>query len=140
MSAQELVAAQAEGRSLMVPAALPPNLGGRHPTTAFDIQVEERRAVCPAGQVNTQCSRLVEQATGKVTFRFEWGSHCPECPMRARCVAPGQPHRSLVVGEHHSALPARRREQTTPTFLVVMNLKTGAEMNHERHETCENKA
>ena len=37
VSAQELVAAAAEGRSLMGPAALPPNPGGRHPTTAFDI-------------------------------------------------------------------------------------------------------
>ena len=127
VSAQELVAAAAEGRSLMGPAALPPTLGGRHPTTAFDIQVEQRRAVCPDGQVSTQCSRLVEQATGKVTFRFEWGSHCTECALRTQCVAPGQPHRSLVVGEHHSALQARRREQTTPAFLAAMKHRNAIE-------------
>jgi hypothetical protein len=30
----------------------------------FHIQVEERRAVCPAGKVSTQCSRLEAAATG----------------------------------------------------------------------------
>ena len=39
---------------------------------AFQVRVEERRAICPAGKQSTQCSRLEEEKTGKVSYRFEW--------------------------------------------------------------------
>ena len=71
---------------LIGPAVAPHHNGGRHTTEAFDIQVEERKAICPAGKENTQCSRSEEQATGKVTYRFEWSMPCAECPFRERCV------------------------------------------------------
>src|SRR5438094_9985350 len=37
----------------------------------FDVKVEQRRAFCPAGKESTQCSRLVEKQSGKVSYRFE---------------------------------------------------------------------
>ena len=65
------MAAQAEGRSLIGPAAAAPhNNGGRYTAEEFQIEVAQRRAICPAGQENTQCSRLEEHATGKVAYRF----------------------------------------------------------------------
>jgi transposase len=128
VSAEKLAVAQAEGRSLIGPAAAAPhNNGGRYTTEDFDIQVEERKAICPAGQENPQCSRLEEQATGKVTYRFEWSTHCADCPFRERCVGPEQKHRTLVVGEHHSALQARRREQKTEAFGQAMKHRNGIE-------------
>jgi transposase len=128
VSAEKLVAAQAEGRRLIGPAAAAPhNNGGRYTTEAFQIAVEQRRALCPAGHENTQCSRLEEQATGKVTYRFEWSTHCAACPLRERCVGPEQTHRTLVVGEHHSALQARRREQKTEAFVQEMKHRNGIE-------------
>ena len=36
--------------------------------------------------------------------------------MRVRCVTGAQAHRTLVVGEHHEALQARRQEMKTPEF------------------------
>ena len=128
VSAEKLAAAQAAGRSLIGPAAAAPhNNGGRYTTEDFDIQVEQRQAICPAGKASTQCSRLEEQATGKVSYRFEWSTHCADCPLRERCVGPEQPHRSLVVGEHHSALQARRREQKTEAFAQAMKHRNGIE-------------
>jgi transposase len=128
VSAEKLVEAQAEGRSLIGPAASAPNNnGGRYTTEDFDIKVEERQAICPAGKPNTQCSRLEEQATGKVTYRFEWSTHCADCPLRERCVGPEQKHRTIVVGEHHSALQARRREQKTEAFAKEMKHRNGIE-------------
>jgi len=32
----------------------------------FQIQVEQRSALCPGGHASTQCSRLAEEKTGKV--------------------------------------------------------------------------
>ena len=128
VSAEKLAEAQADGRSLIGPAASAPhNNGGRYTTEDFQIEVEQRQAICPAGKANTQCSRLEEQATGKVTYRFEWSTHCADCPLRERCVGPEQQHRTIVVGEHHSALQARRQEQKTEAFAQEMKHRNGIE-------------
>jgi hypothetical protein len=73
VSAQKLVQAQAEGRELIGPAQPAPQKDGRFTIEDFQINVEERQAICPAGKLNTQCSRLEEEATGKVNYRFEFG-------------------------------------------------------------------
>jgi hypothetical protein len=117
VSAQELARAAAEGRELIGPAApVPDNNEGRFTTEKFQVNVEQRQAVCPAGKLNTQCSRLVEQQTGRVSFRLEWSTHCADCPLRQQCVAPKQKHRAIVVGEHHTLLQGRRQEQRTAEF------------------------
>jgi hypothetical protein len=128
VSAQELARAAAEGRELIGPApAAADNNEGRFTTEQFQINVEERQAVCPAGKLNTQCSRLEEKQSGRVSFRFEWSTHCADCPLRQQCVAPKQKHRMLVVGEHHSALQARRQEQQTEAFKQRMKHRNGIE-------------
>jgi hypothetical protein len=128
VSAEKLAEAQVEGRSLIGPAAAAPhNNGGHYTTEDFQIQVEQRQAICPAGKQNTQCSRLEEHATGQVTYRFEWSTHCADCPLRERCIGPQQKHRSLVVGEHHSALQSRRLEQKTEAFAQEMKHRNGIE-------------
>lgn len=128
VSAQELARAAAEGRELIGPApAAADNNEGRFTTEKFQIDVEQRQAVCPAGKLNTQCSRLEEKQTGKVSFRFEWSTHCADCPLRQQCVAPKQRHRTIVVGEHHSVLQARRQEQQTHEFKQRMKHRNGIE-------------
>jgi hypothetical protein len=128
VSAQELARAAAEGRELIGPApAVADNTEGRFAPEKFQIHVEERKAVCPAGKTNTQCSRLVEGKSGKVQFRFEWSTHCAGCSLRQQCVAPKQRHRIVEVGEHHSALQARRQEQQTEDFKKRMKHRNGIE-------------
>jgi hypothetical protein len=41
---------------------------------AFDIRIRERKAVCPAGKTSTNCSKLSEEKSGKVTYRFEFAA------------------------------------------------------------------
>lgn len=116
VSAQRLAQAQAEGRELIGPAQPSPKKEGRFSVEDFQIQVEARKAVCPAGQESTQCSRLEEQDTGKVSFRFEWSTHCHGCPLREQCLGKDQRHRTVVVGQYHTHLQARRQEQQTREF------------------------
>lgn len=128
VSAQELARAAAEGRELIGPAPpVPNNNDGRFRTEQFQINVEQRQAVCPAGKLNTQCSRLEEKQNGRVSFRFEWSTHCADCPLRAQGVAPQQKHRMIVVGEHHSGLQARRQEQQTDAFKQRMKHRNAIE-------------
>jgi len=128
VSAREIVQAGEEGRQLMGPA--PPAPAPRNKAFSaedFQVRVEERRAVCPAGKPSTQCSRLEEEKTGKVAYRFEWSWECSDCPLRERCVGQGQRHRSLVVGEHHTVLQNRRREMKTPEFKQAMKKRNAIE-------------
>jgi hypothetical protein len=128
VSAAEPAQAQAGGRELIGPApAAPDHVQGRYTTDRFEIDVERRQAACPARHVNTQCSRLEEKQTGKVSYRFEGSTHCENCPLRAPCLAPDQKHRSLVVGAHHTAPQARRREQVTPEFEQRMKHRNAIE-------------
>lgn len=127
-SGAELVRAEAEGRELKGPMAPPPTKEGRISSEAFDVSVAGRRAVCPAGQTSTNCSRLEEQKTGSVTYRFEWNKAlCGDCPQRSRCLGPGQFHRTLVVGQHHDRIQARRQEQKTAAFRTDMQHRNGIE-------------
>jgi transposase len=129
ISAEKLVEAQVEGRELIGPApGAPNNNEGRFTSEAFQVQVQQREAICPAGHKNSQCSRLAEQATSRVCYRFEWDTDtCARCPMRSQCIKAEHKHRSLVVGEHHTALQGRRCEQRTPAFLKRMHHRNGIE-------------
>lgn len=128
VSAEKLAEAQAEGRVLMGPAqAAPPNKDGRYTTADFDIRVEERKAICPAGRSSTQCSRLEDQKSKRVSYRFEWSWECANCRLRGKCVAPEQKHRMIQVSEYHTALQARRKEQQTEAFAKEMKHRNGIE-------------
>ena len=131
VSGQLLAEAQAEGRQLLGPAQ-PPAQNGKSAfkSDAFQIQVEQRRAVCPGGHASTQCSRLEEEKTGKVSYRFEWSTHCKDCSLRAQCVPDGQSHRTLVVGQHHTPLQARRQEMKTEAFQQKMKQRNAIEGTH----------
>ena len=127
VSAQKLVQAQAEGRELMGPAQPAPQKDGRFTVEDFQINVEERTAICPAGKTNPQCSRLVEESTGKVSYRFEFSTQCHDCALRGQCLGKDQRHRTLVVGEHHTLLQARRQEQQTDAFKQRMKHRNAIE-------------
>jgi hypothetical protein len=127
VSAQKLAEAQAQGRELIGPAQPAPQKDGRFTTEDFQVNVQERTALCPAGKTNTQCSRLEAEATGKVSYRFEFGFHCHDCPLRGQCLGKDQRHRTLVVGEHHTLLQARRQEQQTEGFKQRMKHRNGIE-------------
>ncbi len=129
ISAEKLVAAAAEGRELIGPAPAPANNNdGRFTSESFQVEVEQRRATGPAAHPNTQCSRLEEQATGKVSYRLGWDpATCTACPLRDQCIKAEHKHRPLVVGEHHTALQTRRQEQRTPGFKQRMKHRNGIE-------------
>jgi transposase len=116
VSAQKLAQAQQEGQEIIGPAQASPKKEGRFSVEDFQICVEERKAICPAGKENTQCSRLEEEGTGKVSFRIEFGTHCHDCPLSQQCLGKDQRHRTIVVGEHHTHLQARRVEQRSQSF------------------------
>ena len=130
VSAQTLKDAADEGRELLGPALESPTNGKAFKSDAFDVHVENRKATCPGGRCSSNCSRLEAKATGTVSYRFEWGRQCQECPLKGQCLGKDQAHRTLVVGEHHSYLQERRREQKTKPFQAQMHQRNAIEGTH----------
>lgn len=128
VSSDAMHQAKTEGRELRGPAPASPDRGKVFTIEAFDVHVEERYAVCPAGQRSSNCSRLEAQSTGKVDFRIEWSKAvCLTCPLQTQCVSVGQRHRTIVVGDLHSLLQERRREMQTKAFKQEMRRRNGIE-------------
>src|SRR6266702_4271864 len=127
ISAEALARAEKENRELLGPAQPSAHKENVFGAEGFDVKVEQRRAFCPAGKESTQCSRLVEKQSGKVSYRFEWSWQCHGCQWREKCVGTNQRHRTLVVGQYHTLLQKRRREQNTPLFVERMKIRNGIE-------------
>lgn len=127
ISAERLAQVHAEGRQLIGPAQPAPKKEGRFSVEDFQVFVEDRRAVCPAGQTSTQCSRLEEAESHKVSYRFEFSTHCHGCGLRQQCLGKDQRHRTITVGEYHTHLQARRAEQRTEAFKAKARRRNGIE-------------
>jgi transposase len=127
VSAAAIAEARAQGWELLGPAQPSAATGPGYRAEEFVVDVAARVATCPAGEASTQCSRLEEAASGKVKYRFEWSWKCRECAQQDACVGRNQAHRSLVVGEHHDVLQARRREMKTDAFAGLMNRRAAIE-------------
>jgi len=127
VSAQAIIDARKDGCDLAGPAQEPGSKNKTFKSDAFDVDVENRRAVCPAGKTSSNCSRLQEKSSGKVSFRFEWGSQCVACLLKDQCVSPGQDHRTLCVSENHTVLQERRRLQKTEAFAIRMRQRNAIE-------------
>lgn len=130
LSAAKLVEAQAQGRELIGPIqGAPRRTEGAYTMEDFAVEVEKRHAVCPAGKDNDQCSSLDDTKGGRARqYRLEWNqSTCGECSLRGRCLGKGQRHKTIVVGEHHTALQRRRLEQKTESFRQRMRHRAAIE-------------
>jgi transposase len=130
VAAKAIRQATEEGRELVGPAFPAVNHGKELKSDAFDVDVANRLAICPAGHANTNCSRLEEKSTGIVTYRYEWGGKrgpCADCPLKSKCVSKGQSHRTLLVGEDHAYLQQRRREMETEEFKQRMKHRNAIE-------------
>jgi len=124
-----LAEAQQQGRELIGPARPSVNASGKDlfDANAFDVDIANRKAICPAGHESCQCSRLENQQTDQVDYRFEWAGLCDICELQSQCTRSRSGRRMLVVGEHHDLLQQRRREMQTDEFKERMHQRNGIE-------------
>jgi len=127
-SGEVLAEAAQENRQVHGPIQSAPQRANRYSAEDFDVDIDRRITVCPAGKASSHCSRLEEDATGKVNYRFEWNNTlCQACEHRARCLGANQRHRTLLVGQHHQHTQARRREMKSADFKERMYPRNGVE-------------
>lgn len=90
--------------------------GNEFDAESFDVDAANRKAVCPVGHENRQCSLIHDSHKGAVYLRYEWAGLCDECSLRKQCTKSRNGRRILVVGIHHDLLQARRRQMKTEEF------------------------
>ncbi|MCX5792643.1 MAG: transposase [Elusimicrobia bacterium] len=129
VSGPSMAKASAEGFTLMGPA-LPSAKRGVYPSEAFEVNVERRSAVCPAGKTSTQCARMKAAKTGRITYRFEWVGCCDGCNLKAECLHKGERGRMLRVNEHHTFSQTRWQLMRTAEFKKDMHHRNGIEGTH----------
>lgn len=128
ISDDTLAQADQAGQVLMGPARPSGNSSGTLFTAEdFEVSVADRQAICPAGHASTQCSRLENEQTGQVNYRFEWSSQCDGCALQPQCTNARNGRRMLVVGQHHDHLQRRRRQMQTQAFQEAMKQRNGIE-------------
>ena len=109
------------------PSASRVRLAKEYRIEAFDISITECKALCPDGKTSTNCSKLTEEKSGKVNYRFEFGNQCHSCPHKAACVPSALPHRTILVGAYHEELQQRRRDQQSEEFQLRMHQRNAIE-------------
>jgi transposase len=83
----------------------------------FQLDLERRTAICPAGHAGTAKDFVGKGDSGDrgTTFTFQ-KQHCRVCPLKARCVTGKQQQRFLAVRETYPRLQQARAEQHTAAF------------------------
>lgn len=127
VSDDTLAEAQEEDRELVGPARSSINNCKGFDTDQFDIDIDARSAICPAGKRSKHCSLIKDSYQGTSYYRFEWGSHCDTCELQKSCTSGKSGRRIVSVGIHHDLLQKRRREMKTEGFQKRMQQRNGIE-------------
>lgn len=120
-SGANLKALQDAGASTVIKTQRDINTWGGFSKSAFDIDLDNKKATCPAG-VTTAI--IASKKDGSVEFRFP-AETCARCPLRPRCTTSNDPHigRRVRVGPHEKLLAETRAQQKTDEFKAIYNGK-----------------
>jgi len=93
----------------------------------FDIDFENRRAVCPAGKSSISWIK-VSKPRSNAAYHVYFGIQCRSCPyFVSRVCARQRRGRQLTVNRYHDAIQARRCEAQTEAFHQEMHIRKAVE-------------
>jgi transposase len=124
-----LTQAEQNGIELLGPTRPDPHKGAYN-SDAFHVDVDKRQAVCPQGNLSSQCSRIKDNYQGTEYYRIEWASQCDHCPVQRQCTNSKSGRRTLVVGVRHDLVEQRRKDMKEAGFSKSMHPRNGIEGTH----------
>src|SRR5258706_298713 len=132
ISGDNLVSSTARGVQLLGPirrdASPQAHLPGGLTAADFQVDFQQQRAVCPAGQAASGWSESRDREGAQVFhIRFD-DATCRTCRLRAQC-QPTQPPlgRRLQLKPSYAQIQQRRQEQSTPEFKALYRHRSGVE-------------
>ncbi len=124
-----LTQAEQNGMELLGPTRPDPHKGAYN-TDTFHVDIDKRQAVCPQGNLSSQCSRIKDNYLGTEYYRIEWASQCDRCPVQKQCTRSKSGRRTLVVGLRHDLVQRRREQMREAGFSKTMHPRNGIEATH----------
>jgi transposase len=124
-----LTQAEQNGMELLGPTRPDPHKGAYN-TEGFHVDIDKRQAVCPQGNLSTQCSRIKDNYMQTEYYRIEWGHQCDGCPVQKQCTRSKSGRRTLVVGLRHDLVQRRREQMREAGFAKTMHPRNGVEGTH----------
>lgn len=93
----------------------------------FEIDIEQRRAICPAGKTQVKWART--NSSKNLTAYLAWfGSQCGSCPHFGPGLCTDRLNgRCLSINAYHDVIQARRLEADTEAFRQEMHIRAGIE-------------
>ena len=130
ISAPALEQADVQGYELCGPIGAPPHSSTRFGSDSFDVDIPNRRAICPAGKANSACSCIHESGRAETYYYFTWArSDCATCPLAAQCISKNKSDafRTLQVSARHMLVQARRKLCKTAAYQARMHRRNALE-------------
>ena len=94
----------------------------------FDIDIEQRRAICPAGKKHLKWVRAKLGVNNLTAYHVRFGPQCQSCPHFGPDLCTDRPNgRNLGVNAYHDQIQARRQEADTKAFKQEMQIRAGIE-------------
>lgn len=94
--------------------------------SAFQIEPEAQRAICPQGCIATGKARKDKRGRPILTFTFA-RADCEACPLFTRCVRSASAGRSVRTHAHEAHLQEARQRQGTEEFKTRYRLRGAVE-------------
>jgi hypothetical protein len=94
----------------------------------FDLAIDQRRAICPAGKKQVRWGRATVGAKNLIAYHVGFGSQCQSCSHFGPDLCTDRPNgRHLAVSAYHDHIQARREEADTEAFKQEMHIRAGIE-------------
>ena len=94
----------------------------------FEIDIERRRAICPAGKKQAKWARAKPGVKSLIAYHVRFGKQCQSCAYFGPDLCTDKPGgRHLGVNAYHDLIQARRREAGTKAFKQEMKIRAGIE-------------
>ena len=94
----------------------------------FEIDIAQRRAICPAGKKQTRWARAKPGVKSLIAYHVGFGKQCQSCPYFGPELCTDKPGgRHLGVNAYHDLIQARRSEAGTEAFKQEMKIRAGIE-------------
>ena len=94
----------------------------------FQIDVEHRQAICPAGKKQVKWVSAKPGVRNLIAYHVSFGTQCQSCPHFGPDLCTDKPTgRHLGVNAYHDLIQARRQEADSEAFKEEMQIRAGIE-------------
>jgi hypothetical protein len=94
----------------------------------FEIDLQNRRAICPAGQSSVKWARAKTGVKNLIAYHVSFGRQCQHCPFFGEGLCTDKPTgRKLGISAYHHLIQAQRLEAQNHRFRQEMHHRAGIE-------------